>query len=365
MSTPRTSHEFARWIPPQKENEERVGRSTAFLPLISHANWFVAARTEELLREPVARLVNGLHLVLYRDSRGRAVAMEDRCPHKQVPLSLGRVKGDTLECRYHGWRFDPSGICVAVPCDSPREKMPACKIKTFRTIERDDWIWVNPVPGPEVTSEPPRYPKDPRYGWFEFVNEIEAPLDLILENGLDCSHTGFAHEGLFRSEPTQYITANIEATDTGLRVATVGESAKRNGDVRSSLSNGNTIDHTDEIILPHTLRVDYRVGVRTHVITVLVCTPVSPTRTRMYTRMGVYYRGFTWLATRYVKYLTRKVIAQDVEILVNQTECIRRLGRRDFRAVTADQPATWLQRILRRANTSSPLPRQRSVVYKL
>src|SRR5881396_70470 len=80
--------------------------------------WLIAAQTEELPRSggaggggggPIARVVNGVPLVLYRDSAGRAVALEDRCPHKNVALSIGRVQGDTLQCRYHGWRFDATG----------------------------------------------------------------------------------------------------------------------------------------------------------------------------------------------------------------------------------------------------------------
>src|SRR5438034_2761100 len=129
--------------------------------------WLIAAQSEELQGSgggggtPIARVVNGVALVLYRDSAGRAVALEDRCPHKSVALSIGRVQGDTLQCRYHGWRFDATGRVFDVPCRSPDERLPSCRVPSFHAIERDGWIWVN-LASPHsdsITTQPPRYPR--------------------------------------------------------------------------------------------------------------------------------------------------------------------------------------------------------------
>ena len=101
----------------------------------------------------------GRERVLYRDGAGRAVALEDRCPHKNVALSLGRVQGGTLQCRYHGWRIDPEGRVVDVPCRSPDERLPACRVPSFLVAESDGWVWVN-LAGPDaVTTQPPAYPR--------------------------------------------------------------------------------------------------------------------------------------------------------------------------------------------------------------
>src|SRR5439155_5061812 len=102
-----------------------------------------------------------------------------------------------FQCRYHGWRFDRSGAVADVPCHAPTEKLPACAVRAFAAVQRDGWIWVT-LDADRAPAEPPSYPQDDAYGWFELQNVIHAPVDLILENGLDCSHTGFAHEGLFR-----------------------------------------------------------------------------------------------------------------------------------------------------------------------
>jgi len=330
--------------------------------------WYVAARSDQLGPQPLARTVLGHSIVLYRTAAGRVAAMEDRCPHKNVALSIGAVVGDTLQCRYHGWRFDPAGACVDVPCHSPDEKLPRCAIRPYAVVEQDDWIWVNLAEPGAAIGAPPRYPMDSRYGWFELHNVMDAPVDLILENGMDCSHTGFAHRGLFRSEPTTYATAHIEETPTGVRVETSEPASEATRDVRSLLGLKRQVRHVDELILPHTLRVDYWMGDLAHIVTILVCTPEDDRQTRVYTRMGVYYRAITWLMTPFVHRITRKVVAQDKAILENQAATIRRFGGRAFRTVVADQPATWIQRAIRRhleGRDSSETLRRREVVYKL
>lgn len=328
--------------------------------------WLIAAQSEELQgRAPIARVVNGVPLVLYRDSAARAVALEDRCPHKNVALSIGRVQGDTLQCRYHGWRFDAAGRVVDVPCRSPNEGLPYCRVPSFHVVERDGWIWVNLAspPADTITTQPPRYPRASDHRWFELQYVVDAPVDLILENGLDCSHTGFAHEGLFRGAPKQLVTARIEETQTGVRAETLGEDTTGAKDARSMFGRRKAMRHIDEVVLPHTLLVDYWIGDTTHVATILVCTPEGDGRTRVYNRTGVRYGRFTPLAALYLRWLARRVVAQDVAILNSQAEQIRRFGRRDFRAVTADLAASWMQRAYHR-NVDAPL-RRRDVVYKL
>jgi phenylpropionate dioxygenase-like ring-hydroxylating dioxygenase large terminal subunit len=216
-------------------------------------------------------------------------------------------------------------------------------------------------------TEPPSYPRDPRFFWFDLEYLIDAPMDLILENGLDCSHTGFAHEGLFRSAPSQFVTTRIEETATGVRATMLGEQAGGARDTRSRLGGKRVIQHIDEIVLPHTLKVDYRIGSH-RLVTILMCTPETETRTRVFNRNGVFYGPWTPLVGRYVKHVAKKIVQQDVEVLNSQGECIRQFGGRDFRQVTADQPAVWMQRVLTRcARGGSPDPdrRAREIAYKL
>jgi renierapurpurin 18,18'-hydroxylase len=79
-------------------------------------HWYPIAWSHDV---PVGRLLGrsfaGQPIVLYRGTSRRIFALEDRCAHRQVPLHLGVVRGDTLKCHYHGWTYDCAGNCVDVP----------------------------------------------------------------------------------------------------------------------------------------------------------------------------------------------------------------------------------------------------------
>lgn len=188
-------------------------------------SWYIGARSDELKKGTILpRTIINQELVIFRDDDGVVKTLVDKCPHKGVPLSLGKVNGNQITCRYHGWSFDGEGNLQEIPCHGIQEKLMKCRIKTYSCLEQDDWIWVWMGDDLPVTA-PASYPKMKGYYWFELHNLMEAPIDLILENGLDCSHTGFVHDGLFRSKPEQFVEAVIEKTPHGVRVQTFGEKA--------------------------------------------------------------------------------------------------------------------------------------------
>src|SRR3546814_13572004 len=77
--------------------------------------WYVAANDHEIGRHLHATRILGEDIVLYRTLDGGVSALEDACPHRKLPLSMGRLLDDTVECGYHGLGFDCSGRCVRAP----------------------------------------------------------------------------------------------------------------------------------------------------------------------------------------------------------------------------------------------------------
>lgn len=302
------------------------------------SNWYVIARSDQCLNGKIlSRTILNKNVVLYRGSDGRARAFEDKCPHKMLPLSLGKLKENHLVCRYHGWEFNSEGELHNIPCHGENEKLIKCRLVSYSIVEQDEWIWIWPDTQSSPQMGPPHYEKQKDYYWFECHNVMEAPIDLILENGLDCSHTGFVHTGLFRSNPTQFVEAHIEKTKTGVRVETFGEKNSDGKDIRSLLSGGNDVKHIDEYIVPHTVKVDYEVG-KSHIVTILICTPETEKRTRVYTRMAVRYPYFTSFIGLVVEKITNKVIAQDKIVLEAQAQNVPLGMRKGFVFSTADAP---------------------------
>ena len=103
--------------------------------------WYPLAKGAELTSKPRRALALGEELVLWRDSRGRAHIMRDRCPHRDIRLSLGEVVGDVLACAYHGFQYDASGQCVAVPTEGGDCPRPGLSVQTYPCEERAGLIW--------------------------------------------------------------------------------------------------------------------------------------------------------------------------------------------------------------------------------
>ncbi len=85
--------------------------------------WYVAARSDEIGEALKPMKILGERIVFYRQADGAPVALEDACPHRKLPLSMGRREGDLVVCGYHGLTFD----CTAPA--SPRRRRRASPLR--------------------------------------------------------------------------------------------------------------------------------------------------------------------------------------------------------------------------------------------
>src|SRR5262249_1892637 len=126
--------------------------------------WYPALRSEEIRGKTlVTAMLLEVPLVLGRTSEGRAFAMRDSCPHRGIPLSYGRFDGTTVECSYHGWRFDGcSGQCVEIPSLTSQDKLKVDRIFAghYPCEERDGYVWVYmSAPGTKLADKIPAVPE--------------------------------------------------------------------------------------------------------------------------------------------------------------------------------------------------------------
>ncbi len=158
--------------------------------------WYVAALDEEVRDRPLGRTILGEPVVLFRTADGALHAFEDRCPHRQLPLSMGKIVGDALQCHYHGLRFDGSGICVRVP---GQDRVPhQARVRTYPVVERYRWIWI--WMGDPALADPSaqicdfHWLQDPEWGAKPSYLHVEANWQLVVDNLLDLTHLAFVHE---------------------------------------------------------------------------------------------------------------------------------------------------------------------------
>ena len=108
--------------------------------------WFAVALSSEVTDEPLEVWLHDTPWMLMREGE-HVVAFVDQCPHRAYPLSAGTVCADgTLQCGYHGWRFDLSGTCVAIPALDPALPIPsrANLQPAAGIIESGGLVWIAP-----------------------------------------------------------------------------------------------------------------------------------------------------------------------------------------------------------------------------
>jgi len=156
--------------------------------------WYVAAESHEVADGVLGRTICGDPVVLFRAEDGTPAALEDRCCHRHLPLSLGKRVGNRVQCGYHGLEFDASGACVAVPGQS--RVPPGADIRAYPVVERYRYIWI--WTGDANRADPALIPDyhwndDPDWisntGYFY----VEGNHQLLVDNLLDLSHVQFVH----------------------------------------------------------------------------------------------------------------------------------------------------------------------------
>lgn len=158
--------------------------------------WYPFAWSEEVGRELFARTLLGEPIVAYRKQDGVAIAMEDTCPHRFAPLHRGQLVGDSVQCPYHGLRFNEQGQCVHNPHGDG--KIPAAaRIKSYPLTERDTllWIWM----GQPEEADPTRivdfsFLNEPKHAYTRgHVMHMPLRIELMLDNLLDLTHAHYLH----------------------------------------------------------------------------------------------------------------------------------------------------------------------------
>lgn len=161
--------------------------------------WWVAGFGDEVGQKPLARWLLDTPVVLYRDGSGQVVALEDRCPHRQAPLSRGKVSGSAIECGYHGFQFGSDGRCVHVPTMS---SPPPIRVQSYPVREVGPLLWIYLGDPSQLEKVPPPphadWMTEGAYALRKGSMAIKANYLLLKENVLDLSHLGYVHGESFQ-----------------------------------------------------------------------------------------------------------------------------------------------------------------------
>ncbi len=179
------------------------------------SSWFVVAASGELEMGQVVPLrYFGRELVLYRGSDGKAVMLDAYCPHLGAHLGHGgKVCGETLQCPFHGWRFDGEGVCVEVPNAS--KIPPKALTRSWPVVEQSGWVFAwHDREGKPPGWQPPSLPEFSSDDWLAPERKRWTVRTHVLdtnENNCDRAHLLFVH-GLMD------VRSTAQADDHVLRV---------------------------------------------------------------------------------------------------------------------------------------------------
>jgi len=153
-------------------------------------HWYPLAWSTELKPgRSIGTSFAGDPIVLVRSKGGAVFALEDRCAHRQVPLSKGLVEGEAIRCCYHGWTYDRTGACVDVPYLG-KGHLPN-GVRAYPCREQDGLVFV--FPGDAALAEHAPFPQlgsvaDARYKTRRFGRTIGCHYTFMHENLMDMNH---------------------------------------------------------------------------------------------------------------------------------------------------------------------------------
>ena len=322
-------------------------------------DWYPALRAETLRAgETATSLLLGIPLLVGRKTDGKLFAMRDLCPHRGIPLSAGWFDGETVMCKYHGWRFEPcSGRCEEIPSLTSADTLDASKIfaGAFACEERDGYCWVYlPLPGRGV-GELPAVPEVPKFSGRFKTAHISAELPCNVDHGIiglmDPAHGPFVHQAWWwRSGASIHEKAKL------FEPLEDRENNGRNAGFRMSAHapSGNSLPYkllgvhggvttTIDFVLPNRRYETIRAGGNANekwFSSLTTVTPVTASTCRI--DVCAAWNVLAWVPffTPILKFFGEKFVRQDQVTMIEQAEGLR-YGPALMLIDDADKPAKW------------------------
>lgn len=311
--------------------------------------WYIACQAADLKPGAVigAQILEEW-VAVYRDASGNLNAVQDRCLHRNARLSKGFVKNGELVCPYHGWRYGAEGELTGIPseADTFRPTPKRC-LKHFHVVESEGYIYVclgDASLG--MQPEPYKIPFVGRKGYrrIQLKHTFNADVPNCAENFVDIPHTSYVHSTIFRYQKApQKIIADVELREAAVHIRYLNETS--NFGIFSSFLNSSkdVIFHEDHYYAPNITHVEYKFKNK-HFNIISQSVPSSDGVTQVYTDLVYDYGIWNLVARPFITWVGKKIIAQDVKIMKEQSEVIKKYGV-TFASTRADIQHLWIEQI--------------------
>ena len=320
--------------------------------------WYPALRSDELRgRALVTSTRMEIPLVLGRDVAGKAFALRDVCPHRAFPLSAGKCDGQTVECTYHGWRFDAhTGQCREIPSITADSKLQCERIfaGSFPCEERDGYVWVY-LANPEgraidrtgdrtgegkAIAPAPELPKfSERYRIAHLTADLSCNMDTGITGLMDPAHGPFVHQSWYwRSRRSiREKQKQFEPIPLGFRMSSHAPSSN-SGPYKLLRIYGEEVTTQIDFVLPNMRTEIIRCG-KYFFTNRTTVTPIRRDLCRL--DFVAAWNLFRWFpVTPFLKFFGKRFIRQDQDVINRQQPGLK-VQPRMMLIDDADRQARW------------------------
>ena len=221
-------------IEPTQYPQNLSPRRSATKPKFLRNCWYVAMFSSELGDgELKHRTILNEPIVLYRKEDGGVAAITDRCSHRHVPLSMGKLlSGDRIQCIYHGLEYGADGKCVLNPHGSGKASG-ALDVNSYPVVEKHTLLWIWMGAQPANADQIPDYSclddRDELHVTRPGYLKVEANYKLLVDNLLDLSHISYTHAGILGNADTATADPLVEQDGDVVTVTRNSENAETPG----------------------------------------------------------------------------------------------------------------------------------------
>jgi phenylpropionate dioxygenase-like ring-hydroxylating dioxygenase large terminal subunit len=330
--------------------------------------WYPVCQSHQLINKPLARRLFHIPVVLLRNQEGQPITFFDLCPHRNAPLSAGKItENGLLECPYHGWRFNGKGTCVDIPGYPNFHEENISKLVSYPTIEHQDLVWVYAKPVNEFPDKKPyNLPDYNTAGVFNGCNEmvVDANFKETLDNFVDSMHPHFVHRGLMYDDKNrQALTVKVHRLFRllrgekviGLEAIFIDEHVNMGSKVFNMLAPKEAVTHYERYFVPIIHQAEYSYKDKIKFIVTFILTPETETRTRIFSKYTIKTQVPKWIARPLVKRVLLKILKQDKRILTLQSNAIINANKKSFIYSQVDLLPLHTRRFLNYLENEIPL----------
>jgi phenylpropionate dioxygenase-like ring-hydroxylating dioxygenase large terminal subunit len=308
--------------------------------------WYPALRSTEIKgRKLTTAVLLEVPLVLGRTADGKAFAMRDSCPHRGIPLSYGHFDGQTVECSYHGWRFDAcTARCVEIPSLTNQDKLKVDRIFAgyYPCEERDGCVWVYMTgPGGRLPEEIPYAPALPVFAEKYRITHLSCELPSHIDHGIiglmDPAHGPFVHQAWWwrKRRSIHEKEKQFEPIPNGFRMSKHSPSSNSLPYQLLKRMTGEPVTTTIDFVLPNQRLEEIHSG-KLWFSSRATVTPVR----RDLCRIDFVAAWNVFLPVTVFRVFAKKFLRQDQETMIRQAEGLKH-NPHLMLIDDADRPAKW------------------------